>query len=90
MKSNWFVYVVQCSDGSFYTGITTDIKRRIDEHNNSTKGAKYTRSRRPVKLVYWIDYADRSSASKAEAHFKKLTRKEKADVINRRILYEDF
>lgn len=49
----WYVYIAECSDKSLYTGITTDIDRRISEHNNSNKGAKYTKSRQPVELVYY-------------------------------------
>ena len=78
----WFLYVVQCRDKSFYTGITTDIRRRLHEHNFTAKGAKYTKSRRPVKLVYKVNLKDRSAASKAEAKFKKLNRKEKERLIN--------
>jgi putative endonuclease len=48
----WYVYILECKDKTFYTGITTDLERRIKEHNNSLLGAKYTKSRRPVKLVY--------------------------------------
>ena len=77
----WYLYVVRCSDGTLYTGITTDVTRRLHEHNVTKKGAKYTRARRPVELVYWIDFHDRSTASKAEFRFKKLSRKEKLDVI---------
>jgi len=72
---------VRCSDGTLYTGITTDVTRRLHEHNATKKGAKYTRGRRPVELVYWIDFNDRSTASKAESRFKKLSRKEKWDAI---------
>lgn len=74
----WKMYVVTCSDGSYYCGITTDINRRIDEHNGVKKGgAKYTRSKRPVTLFYEEAHEDRSSASKAEAAFKKLSRRQK-------------
>ena len=86
MTSKWYQYVVQCSDGSFYAGVTTDLSRRVDEHNTSTRGAKYTRPRRPVRLVYFDDYEDRSSAQKAEARFKKLNRKQKSDIISERLL----
>ena len=82
MNREWFMYVVKCSDNSFYTGITTDITRRLYEHNTTSKGAKYTRSRRPVELIYWIDFKDRSTAAKAEARFKKLSRKEKEVILN--------
>ena len=81
-SSTWFVYVVRCSDDSLYTGITTDINRRIEEHNTSNKGAKYTRTRRPVKLEYKEIYVDRSTASKREYTIKKLTRKQKLNLIS--------
>ena len=79
---NWYLYVLQCSDGTLYTGITTDVHRRLNEHNISPKGAKYTKTRRPVKLVYWIDLKDRSTAQKAEYKFKKLTREQKEKIIS--------
>ena len=72
----WYFYVLQCKDSSLYTGITTDVNRRIQEHN-SKKGAKYTRSRVPVRLVYSRKMKDRSTASKLEASFKKLSRENK-------------
>jgi putative endonuclease len=78
----WFLYVAQCSDGTLYTGVTTDVSRRIHEHNTGSRGAKYTKTRRPVKLIYWIDFETRSSAQKAEYKFKKLTRKQKDEIIN--------
>ena len=81
LDSVWYVYVLQCSDGSYYTGVTKDIKRRLNEHNNSKRGAKYTRTRRPVKLVYFSEYDSRSSAQKAEHAFKKLSRMRKAGII---------
>jgi len=79
---SYFVYILECNNGTFYTGITTDIKRRVDEHNNSKKGAKYTKLRRPVKLVYSEKSEDRSSASKREYEIKKLKRSEKLELIN--------
>ena len=79
---SWFLYVLQCGDGTLYTGITTDVPRRLKEHNTSPKGAKYTKTRRPVKLVYWIDLKDRSTAQKAEYKFKKLTREQKEKIIS--------
>ena len=82
MESSYYVYMVECSDGTYYTGITTDLKRRIEEHNTSEKGAKYTRTRRPVKLVYSEEYPDRSSASKREWEIKnKFTRAEKQKLL---------
>ncbi len=78
----YFVYMVECSDKTLYTGITTDIERRLNEHNGSKKGAKYTRLRRPVKLVYSEEYPERSSASKREYVIKKLTRDEKLALLS--------
>jgi putative endonuclease len=80
-EKEWWVYIVACSDESLYTGITTDRKRRIAEHNNSKKGAKYTRNRRPVDLVYSEMHPDRSTASKREYEIKKLSRAEKLKLI---------
>ncbi|MDE2031078.1 MAG: DUF45 domain-containing protein [Patescibacteria group bacterium] len=77
----YYLYIVQCKDGSLYTGITTDLKRRLKEHNTSILGAKYTRARGPVRLVYVKDFPDRSSASIAEATTKKLSRIEKVNLI---------
>ena len=51
----WFLYVLRCADDTFYTGTTTDISRRLDEHNTKACGAKYTKTRRPVELVFWLD-----------------------------------
>ena len=76
----WKVYILKCSDGSLYTGITTDLARRVREHN-SGNGAKYTRSRRPVAPVYSEDYPDRSSASREEARIKKLSRDDKLFLV---------
>ena len=81
MIKEWKVYIVECSDGSFYTGITTDIDRRILEHNYSLKAAKYTRSRRPVRLVYEESAPNRSEASKREYSIKRLKRKNKSSLI---------
>jgi putative endonuclease len=78
----YYVYILKCSDDTLYTGITTDLKRRIDEHNNSPKGAKYTKVRRPVLLVYSESVTDRSSASKREYSIKKMSRATKLELIN--------
>ena len=78
----YYVYMVQCADKTLYTGIATELERRVKEHNESDKGAKYTRVRRPVKLVYSESYPDRSSASKREYEIKKkMTRVEKLKMI---------
>jgi putative endonuclease len=73
----WAVYVLRCSDGSFYCGITTDVERRVREHNGLPTGAAYTRARRPVTLVTSWASPDRSSATKTERAFKRLSRKAK-------------
>lgn len=78
---SYFVYILECNDGSLYTGIAKDVKKRLDEHNNSDRGAKYTKVRRPVKLVYTESSKDRSSASKREYEIKKLTRLKKLQLI---------
>ena len=77
----YYLYIIKCSDETLYTGITCDLKRRIEEHNSSNLGAKYTRSRRPVKLVYSKNFRNRSTASKEEARIKSLSRKEKLEMI---------
>ena len=81
-EATWKCYIVQCSDNSLYTGITTDIERRVDEHNTSNKGAKYTKTRRPVKLVYSESHTDRSTSSKREYEIKKLNRTDKLKLID--------
>ena len=78
----WYVYILECADTSLYTGITTDIERRLHEHNFTKKGAKYTANRRPVSLSYSERHDDRSSASKRESQIKTLTRKQKLDLVN--------
>jgi putative endonuclease len=78
----YHVYILECADGTLYTGITTDLERRIEEHNGSEKGAKYTRSRRPVKLVFEESFKNRSDASKREYHIKKkMNRVQKLQLI---------
>ena len=71
-----------CSDGTLYTGITTDLERRLDEHNNSPKGAKYTRTRRPVSLVYSEEALNRSEATKREIFIKKMNRTQKLKLFS--------
>ena len=77
----YHLYILQCADGTLYTGITVDLARRIDEHNSSRLGAKYTRARRPVKLVFSKRFRNRSTASRGEAKIKKMTREEKMAMI---------
>jgi len=77
----WYVYIVQCADGTLYTGISTDVNRRLQEHNYSKKGAKYTKTRRPVTLKYVIECHGRSEAAKEEARIKKLSRENKLGLF---------
>lgn len=77
----YHLYMLKCADETLYTGITTDMERRLKEHNKGRVAAKYTRTRRPVSLVYSKTYKDRSSASIAEAQMKKLTKEEKLALI---------
>lgn len=77
-----FVYILQCADGSYYTGWTTDLERRVAAHN-AGRGGRYTRSRRPVKLVYWEELPDRRSAQQRELALKRLPRARKLALITR-------
>ena len=78
----WHVYILECRDKTFYTGVTTDLKRRIEEHNTSDLGAKYTKGRRPVKLIYSIKRKDKSGALREECRIKQLSRAEKLLMID--------
>jgi len=82
LEMSYYVYILKCNDDTLYTGITTDVKRRLDEHNNSIKGAKYTKVRRPVKLMYKEAQENRSSASKREYEIKHFNRAQKLELIN--------
>lgn len=85
MNKKYYVYIVECADGSFYTGYTTDVQRRLNEHNFSTRSAKYTRSRRPVKLKHQEEYNTLSEALKREHAIKKLSRKKKKALIDKSV-----
>lgn len=76
-----YVYMLLCGDGTLYTGWTTHLEKRVAVHNQG-KGAKYTKSRLPVKLVYWEEYSEKSEALRREAAIKKLTRSQKMELIN--------
>lgn len=78
----WNVYIVKCSDETFYTGVTNDLERRINEHNGSKLASKYTRARRPVILMYQEKYKTRSLAQKEESRIKNLNREGKQKLIN--------
>lgn len=75
-----YTYIVKCSDGTFYTGWTTNIEKRIEVHN-SGKGAKYTKSRRPVELVYREEFKTKEEAMRREYEIKQMTRKKKEELI---------
>lgn len=81
----YYIYILKCADKSLYTGITTDLKRRVGEHNGLgiKKGAKYTSARRPVKVIFFKKFKNRSRASKEEARIKKLTRLEKLNLVKK-------
>ena len=81
--NNWYVYIVRCSDNSLYTGITTNLDKRINEHNQSSKlAAKYTRGRRPVRLVYQEKLISRSQATKREGQIKQLKKEDKETLVS--------
>lgn len=79
----WHVYILKCSDKTFYTGVTNNLKRRLFEHNETKLGAKYTRARRPNKLVYSKKFKNRSLAQKEEYRIKTLDRIQKKIIINK-------
>ena len=79
---NWYVYMVRCSDGTLYTGITKDLEKRITAHNSGKDGARYTRSRRPVKLVYSEQVESRSAAARLEYQFKQLPLSKKEMLVD--------
>ena len=80
--NHWFVYILRCADNSLYIGITTDIKRRLIEHNTLKTGAKYTRGRRPVTLVYSEQSSTKSLASIRECALKKLSKTQKEELVH--------
>lgn len=83
----YFVYILKCSDGSLYTGITNDVKRRLAEHK-SGKGGHYTSSRKVLKIIYTEEHPDKSSALKREAEIKSWTRKNKLNLIKQKCASE--
>lgn len=81
-KPDWCVYLVRCADGSLYAGVTTDPERRLRQHNGElVGGARYTRARRPVRLVYQERCADRSAACRREAEIKSYSRRQKQSLL---------
>ncbi len=81
----YYIYILECADGTFYTGYTTQVEERVLAHN-AKKGAKYTRGRTPVKLVYQESFEEKSEALKREYAIKKMTRKEKVKLMNTQYL----
>lgn len=81
MNKSWYLYILECRDGTLYTGITDDVERRLAQHN-AGKGAKYTRGRGPLKLVYQENCGGHSEASKREYAVHRMTRQEKLKLIN--------
>ena len=79
-QMKWYLYIIECSDSSLYTGITTDIERRVSEHNLKT-GSKAVRGKLPVKLVYQEEYESRSDASKRESEIKKWSHSMKVSLV---------
>lgn len=75
-----YTYMLRCRDGSLYTGWTNDLEKRVDEHNKG-KGAKYTKTRRPVELIYYEEFATKQEAMKREYAIKQLKREEKLKLI---------
>lgn len=80
-ESAWYVYIVRCADDTLYTGITRNLQRRIEEHNSESGGAKYTRPRRPVEIIYYECADNRSDASKREYQIKSMRLQRKLDLI---------
>ncbi len=79
----YYLYILECADKSLYTGITTDLERRITEHGSGKLGSKYVSARRPVKVVYVRNFKNRSSASKEEARIKKLKKIDKIALLEK-------
>jgi putative endonuclease len=78
----WYIYILKCSDGTLYTGSTNDLKKRVQTHNEGKAAAKYTRARRPVKMVYSEKFGTKSEALKREWVIKKMSREEKINLLN--------
>ncbi len=81
-NNTWFVYFLRCNDNSLYAGITTDIERRLHQHNHTKLGAKYTRAKRPVTLAFIETAPNKSLASKREYQLKKLTKIQKEQLVS--------
>ena len=82
-NDSWFVYILRCSDNTLYTGVARDPQKRLQQHNHGNKGAKYTRARRPVELVYQESAKDRSAAQQREYRIRQLSAAQKRELISR-------
>lgn len=85
MTRPWFTYILLCSDATLYTGVTTDVTRRLNEHNSQHGGARYTRCRRPVQLVFVEEQSSRSLACQRELAIKKLSAAAKRQLIEEQL-----
>ncbi len=83
MEKQWYTYILRCSDGTLYTGMTDDLRKRLATHN-AGKGGKYTRSRTPVEIVYHEKYDNSTDARKREYRIKQLSRQEKLQLIEQK------
>lgn len=91
MTKSWSVYLLRCNDNSLYTGISNDVSKRFETHQTGTSAsAKYTKSRRPLKLVYQCEIGSRSEATKIEIKIKKLPKKKKEQLIQENVHLKDF
>ena len=81
-NSTWYVYLLRCNDNSLYAGITTNIDRRLHQHNHTKLGAKYTRAKRPVTLAFIEAAIDKSTASKREYQLRKLAKTKKEELVS--------
>ncbi len=82
-ENNYYLYIIECEDGSLYTGISTNPERRLKEHTCGKLGAKYTKAHKPIKIIYTEIFRNRSDASKREYEIKKLSHNKKLQLINR-------
>ena len=83
-----YTYILKCKDGSLYTGLTTDLEQRVAAHNTG-KGAKYTKARRPVELVYFEEFETKEQAMKREYAIKQMARKDKLELVRRKEKADD-
>ncbi len=90
MSADYSLYILRCADGTLYTGISTDIARRVDEHRSGKRGAKYLRGKTPLELVYTVLVGDRSTATRAEFFVKQLDRAGKQKLIAGQLSLDDL